>query len=488
MPTMKRIIIAALAAVIVSAALAGAASAATVTLHDTKGPPTATFIATGGGFAPGEAVTFTFAPSAPHAVVADPGGMAETAFTAPAATVPGKYPVTATGATSARTASAVFLVRTNWAQGRFGEHREGVNPYENLINPANVGSLTAIFERQCSGGSPWQIPTVASGRVYVGSDNGSVCAINKATGRSLWATWTGGDVRAPIAAAYTKLYVTSGRTVQALSSTTGQRLWKARMWGRVSHSSPVAYQHTVFVGSADGYLYAYSPDGCGAKRCSPLWRGRVGREVLAAPTAADGAVLVTASDGTIAKFAAGGCGKPTCRPVAVAKAPKSWWGPWRKALTGALAVAGGKLYAGSADGRVRVLAFADLAPIAQTTLAGHPRISSPAVLKDVLFVTTSDGKLQALDSTTLAVRWTAPLIGGPLAAIRLGGPAVANGLVYVGDRPGGTEAFATAGCGAAVCETPLWSSVEHGGASPVISDGRVYTGSHGGVMAYALPF
>lgn len=490
---MKHIGIAALTA-LVTLLVTGVASAATVTLHDTKGPPTATFTATGAGFTAGEAVTFSFTPGGTHTVSAGGDGSAVTTFTAPAGTVPGKYPVTAKGATSAQSASAVFLVRTNWAQARFGERRAGVNPFENLINPANVGLLTAVFEQPCGAGASWQIPTVASGRVYIGSRDGKICAINKATGIALWTLWTHGEFRSPIAAAYTKLYLTSGRTVQALDSKTGKRLWKGRIDGSVAQSSPVAYRHVVYVGSKDGFLYAYSADGCGLRYCAPLWRGRVGREVLAAPTAVDGTVLVTATDGTIVKFAAAGCGAPFCRPVAKV-APRFDRGhrhgrhwDWRPmALTGALAVADGRVYAGSTDGQVRVLSLADLTELAHTKLQGRPRVSSPAVLGDVLFVTTSDGRLQALDSTTLAARWTAPLSGGPLAAIRLGGPSVANGVVYVGDRRGGTEAFAVDGCGTAVC-APLWNSAEHGGASAAISDGRVYTGSHGGIMAYALPF
>lgn len=491
---MKHIATAALTA-LVTLLVTGVASAATVTLHDTKGPPTAKFTATGAGFTAGEAVTFTFAPGGTQTVTAGGDGAAMTTFTAPAGTVPGKYPVTAKGATSTLTASAVFLVRTNWAQARFGERRAGVNPFENLVNPANVASLATAFEQPCGGGASWQTPTVASGRVYVGSRDGAVCAINKATGRALWTTWTHGEFRSPIAAAYTKLYLTSGRTVQALDSVTGKRLWKGRVDGSVAQSSPVAYRHTVYVGSKDGFLYAYSADGCGAARyCAPLWRGRVGREVLAAPTAVDGAVLVTAADGTLVKFAAAGCGAPVCRPVAKA-GPRHGhghrhgrhWVWWRKALTGAVAVADGKVYAGSTDGRVRVLSLADLTELAHTKLPGRPRVSSPAVLGDVLFVTTSNGRLQALDPATLAVRWTAPLSGGPLAAIRLGGPSIANGVVYTGDRWGRTEAFAVNGCGTAVC-APLWRSAGPGGAGAAISDGRVYTGSHGGIMAYALPF
>jgi outer membrane protein assembly factor BamB len=490
---MKHIATAALTA-LVTLLVTGVASAATVTLHDTKGPPTATFTATGAGFTAGEAVTFSFAPGGAHTVSAGGDGSAVTTFTAPASTVPGKYPVTATGATSAQTASAVFLVRTNWAQARFGERRAGVNPFENLVNPTNVSSLTTVFEQSCGAGASWQTPTVASGRVYVGSRDGAVCAINKATGRALWTTWTHGEFRSPIAAAYTKLYLTSGRTVQALDSVTGKRLWKARVQGSTAQSSPVAYRHTIYVGSKDGFLYAYAADGCGGRNCAPLWRGWVGRQVLAAPTAVDGSVLVTAADGTIVKFAAAGCGAPVCRPVAKAglrfehghRHGRHWdWRP--RALTGALAVVDGKVYAGSTDGQVRVLSLADLTELAHTRLPGRPRVSSPAVLGDVLFVTTSDGRLQALDPATLAVRWTAPLVGGPLAAIRLGGPSVANGVVYAGDRRGGTEAFAAAGCGTAVC-APLWRSAEHGGASAAISDGRVYTGSQGGIMAYALPF
>ena len=491
---MKHIATAALTA-LVMLLVTGVASAATVTLHDTKGPPTATFTANAAGFAAGEAVTFSFAPGGTHTVTAGGDGGAVTTFTAPASTVPGKYPVTAKGATSALTASAVFLVRTNWAQARFGERRAGVNPFENVVNPVNVSSLTTVFEQPCGAGASWQTPTVASGRVYIGSSDGKICAVNKATGTALWTMWTHGEFRSPIAAAYTKLYLTSGRTVQARDSKTGERVWRGRIDGSVAQSSPVAYRHVIYVGSADGFLYAYSADGCGARYCAPLWRGRVGRQVLAAPTAVDGAVLVTAADGTIVKFAAAGCGAPVCRPVAKVS-PRydgkrhrhGWRWNWRpKALTGALAVADGKVYAGSTDGHVRVLSLADLTQLAQTKLPGRPRVSSPAILGDVLFVTTSNGRLQALDPATLAVRWTAPLQGGPLAAIRLGGPSVANGVVYVGDRRGGTEAFAVNGCGTPVC-APLWRSAEHGAAGAAISDGRVYTGSHGGIMAYALPF
>ncbi len=490
---MKHIVTAALTAT-VTLLVTGVASAATVTLHDTKGPPTAKFTVNAAGFTAGEAVTLTFAPGGTHTVAASGDGAAVTTFTAPASTVPGKYPVTAKGATSALIASAVFLVRTNWAQARFGERRAGVNPFENLVNPTNVASLTTVFEQPCGAGASWQTPTVASGRVYVGSRDGKVCAVNKASGRALWTTWTHGEFRSPIAAAYTKLYLTSGRTVQALDSVTGKRLWKGRIDGSVAQSSPVAYRHAIYVGSKDGFLYAYAADGCGVRYCAPLWRGRVGREVLAAPTAIDGAVLVTATDGTLVKFAAVGCGAPFCRPLAKV-GPRyehghrhgRHWGWWPKVLTGAVAVADGKVYVGSTDGHVRVLSLADLSQLADTKLPGRPRVSSPAVLGDVLFVTTSDGRLQALDPATLAVRWTASLAGGPLEAIRLGGPSVANGVVYVGDRRGGTEAFAVNGCGTPVC-APLWRSAERGAAGTAISDGRVYTGSHGGIMAYALSF
>ena len=92
---MKHIVTAALTAT-VTLLVTGVASAATVTLHDTKGPPTAKFTVNAAGFTAGEAVTFTFAPGGKQTVTAGGDGAAVTTFTAwPAHRAASKLPVAA---------------------------------------------------------------------------------------------------------------------------------------------------------------------------------------------------------------------------------------------------------------------------------------------------------------------------------------------------------------------------------------------------------
>jgi hypothetical protein len=302
---------AATAAVLTGAGVtAGTAGAATLELSSVKGPPTAAFDAKVTTYAPGEVVVYHFAPTGDVTAVAGNDGTATARITVPFGTLPGKYPVSVDGGRRGGPATAVYLVRTNWAQAGLTEKRNASNVFENIINPGNVGSLTTLFDKPCGTGGDGETPTVASGRAYVASFGGTICAVNKASGKAYWSTGVGGLVVAPIAAAYTRLYVTAGHRLQALDSKTGTPLWAGRTEGGVLQSSPAVYKGVVYVGSRDGYLYAYDAEGCeGEALCYPLWRGRVQEPILSAPSAYGHYVVVTSSDGTIRKFDADGCGK-----------------------------------------------------------------------------------------------------------------------------------------------------------------------------------
>ncbi|HWI75199.1 MAG TPA: PQQ-binding-like beta-propeller repeat protein, partial [Baekduia sp.] len=457
---MKGLLLAAVAAL----GSAGSASAATLELSSVKGPPTAAFDATAGGYAPGEAVVFHFAPTGDVSVPAGPGGSATATLTVPAGTLPGKYTVSVDGG-----ASAVYLVRTNWAQARFSEKRGGTNVFENILNPANVGSLAPLFDRPCGDGGDGETPTVASGRAYVASRDGTLCAVNKASGKAYWSTDVRGLVVAPIAAAYTKLYVTAGHRLLALDSKSGAVEWAGRTEGGVLQSSPAVYKGTVYVGSRDGYLYAYDAAGCeGEPLCYPLWRGRVKDAVLSAPSAYGHYVVVTSADGSVRKFDADGCGKSVCDALAVADGTGS-----RHDLRTSVALTGSPetlVWATFGDGRVAALSARDLHTVRSISIPGRPRLSSPAVTGDAVYVTAGDGTLRALSRATLAPLWTATLPAGATPPGQANGPAVANGVVYVGTGDGGTAAYAASGCGAAVLDCPpLWYAPAHGGASAVVS-------------------
>jgi len=95
--------------------------------------------------------------------------------------------------------------------------------------------------------------------------------------------------------------------------------------------------------------------------------------------------------------------------------------------------------------------------------------SQPAVANGLVYV--GDYYFKALNIETGAVVWQSPYL------LYDGSPVLANGLVYAtsGDNGGTLDAFAASGCGALTCD-PLWSYTPPGGfnGTPAVAGGHVY--------------
>jgi polyvinyl alcohol dehydrogenase (cytochrome) len=86
--------------------------------------------------------------------------------------------------------------------------------------------------------SAWAQPTIAAGRLYVGSQNGTVYALDAASGCIVWTFAARGGVRASISigrrsggrqAAYTAYFSDQKGFVYALDAATGRRLWTRKV-------------------------------------------------------------------------------------------------------------------------------------------------------------------------------------------------------------------------------------------------------------------
>src|SRR2546423_7963981 len=120
------VLVALLSLVLVSNASAAGAS---IVLKPASGPPTTTFSVTGTGFGPSETVSVTFDATALGSPVTDGNGNFSFSTEVPASAQPGKHTVTATGATSALSASRRFNVQTAWPQYQFDPAHTGFNPF-----------------------------------------------------------------------------------------------------------------------------------------------------------------------------------------------------------------------------------------------------------------------------------------------------------------------------------------------------------------------
>ncbi len=74
----------------------------------------------------------------------------------------------------------------------------------------------------------------------------------------------------------------------------------------------------VYVGSAEGGLYALDAGGCGSSVCQPLWIGQAPGPISAMdspPMVANGVVYVGENNNRIYGFPARGCGSTVCNRI-----------------------------------------------------------------------------------------------------------------------------------------------------------------------------
>lgn len=118
--------------------------------------------------------------------------------------------------------------------------------------------------------------------------------------------------------------------------------------------------------------------------------------------------------------------------------------------------------------------------------------SSPAVVNDVVYIASTDGRLWAYPATgcgqSLCTKplWTSTSLGQVLDS-----PTVVNGMAYVGSQTsassndGKLDAFSATGCGAPVC-APLWQGLAGTESilqsSPAVAKGNVFVGAHDGKL------
>ncbi len=148
---------------------------------------------------------------------------------------------------------------------------------------------------------------------------------------------------------------------------------------------------------------------------------------------------------------------------------------WATTLTGAVksspAVVSGVVYVSTLDGKVDAL-DAITGAIKWTTFTGSAaQYSSPAVASGVVYVGSDDHKVYALDATTGAIKWSTAT-GGIVES----SPTVVSGVVYVGSEDDKIYAL-DATTGAVKWTVTTGNTVD---SSPAVANGILYVGSTDG--------
>ena len=106
-------------------------------------------------------------------------------------------------------------------------------------------------------------PLVAGGKVYVGDWSGKVYAFAEHTGRPLWSTTLGGQVKGGVSASGNRLFVGdySGHAY-SLDARTGRVIWRASSQPRFGstgtfYATPAVAYGRVYLGATDGKVYSF---------------------------------------------------------------------------------------------------------------------------------------------------------------------------------------------------------------------------------------
>lgn len=312
--------------------------------------------------------------------------------------------------------------------------------------------------------------------VYIASNfgiAGGIFALNAATGAQIWTNGMGGlYVYSSPNVVNGLVYVLSGDlfgAVFAFDATTGVLVWSGVIAN--DYPSPAVANGDVYAGDVYGFLSAFDANGCnGRPFCSPLWMGvpvGQGGRMDSSPAVANAlvngnqnpVVYVGSDDGYLYAFDANGIinctivgGTQACRALWVgatgggssspAVAPPTAAATNGVVYVGGLANSGNNLYAFDANGVINctiVGGTQTCQPLWVGATNGFVQ-SSPAVANGVVYVGSSDGSLYAFAAAGCGKSVCSPL--STFLTNDNGGvhgnssPAVSGGLVYIGSSDG----------------------------------------------------
>jgi len=265
-------------------------------------------------------------------------------------------------------------------------------------------------------------PAVSGALVYFASYDSNFYAVDAASGRLRWKFQTAGERRfagkhlhgaepagetmpdpfdvylsSPIVVDRRVYFGSGDGHVYALDAATGKLDWKFKT-GDVVHASPAVSGATVYVGSWDSYFYALD-----AATGKERWRFKTGEDhetynqvgIQSSAAVVDGVVYF-------------GCRDSNLYALDAKSGQKKWAfnnkGSW---VITSPAVVGGRVYFATSDSSVFYALDAKSGAVQfSLKFKGWPFFSSPAVAGDTLYIGSHEGKLLAVDLRSGKVAWT----------------------------------------------------------------------------------
>jgi len=145
-------------------------------------------------------------------------------------------------------------------------------------------------------------PVISESTVYFGGTDSVLHAVNIESGKEEWRFKTNGEIRSNVCIYADFLYLNGGDgAIYKLEKLTGKTVWKFETKGEKKvdfadyfHSTPMVYNETLYFGSGDGYFYAVD-----AKKGKKIWTFKTGNAVHTNPAISNGKVFFGSFDGYV---------------------------------------------------------------------------------------------------------------------------------------------------------------------------------------------
>ena len=239
----------------------------------------------------------------------------------------------------------------------------------------------------------WSAGVIVGDVLVIGTMEGSVMALDRATGSTVWQFDLQGEdsdraVYGTPAVANDLIYVGGYDGFLYALSADGSLKWREAVGnGEPIIGGPVIVGDMLLIGSEDGRLYAFD-----AELGSQIWSFETGGEIWSTPVVTDGVAYFGSLDHTL-------------YAVSVDNGTKLWEFPTGGGVTGSVAVVDGRVYAGAFDRVLYAIDSETGLEVARFEDARGWYWAPPVAANGVLYAPSLDGRVYALDLNTLEPVW-----------------------------------------------------------------------------------
>lgn len=356
-----------------------------------------------------------------------------------------------------------------------------VNEQEAALTPANPGGdwpqfhgnqrqtgfvsgelpekLSLVWRFQ-TGGEVKSSPAIVNGKVYAGSSDEHIYAIDVQTGKQVWAKLLDDEIEASPTVIDNVVYAgTLAGTLYALDAESGEERWRFsandKLTGGANWFKDSKNKLYILAGSYDAVLYCVD-----AQTGEAVWTYETDNFINGSP----------ALDEKHCVF--GGC-DAVIHIISVSDGVKTGEIDTGSYIAGSAAIQGKHVYVGNYDGELLKSSLETREVIWRYTIDGEPFVSSPAVTEEIVVIGGGDMNIHCVDNKTGKPRWTYKTLDSVSSS-----PVIVSNKVLVGGDDGRLYLLSSA-------DGKLFWTFETGRSitsSPAVANGMVVVGCDDGMV------